>query len=162
MDIKECEVGMRVKDKQDTEYTIKEIKNNKLKLKGYTPLYQPAIFEPVNKFEVGDEVINNDFRGLYEKVRYCGENSKHKPIIEYSNGYITTGEYENLLPPKKKDELKKGDKIELIIGYKAEILRRKYDKHEDLIAYFVKILDEKFEGKLDTVYPHDIDKIIYE
>lgn len=127
MNIEDCEVGMKVEPLKE----FGEIHKDGLKIHSINPDrklisirngcfissdHNPEYFEPVNKFEVGDEVIWCREKVKIWGMRYDNEVNKFEYAVEgYGKNNGRTIVFENELSPlKKKDELEVGDKFKAI------------------------------------------------
>ena len=176
MNIEDCKVGMGVEPKHDIG-AIGVSKSEKLVIRkvekdtnggceGY--LYfdgkghvgvSAEHFEPANKFKVGDKVIYRYYHGkICDKVRYCGEDSKGNPIIEYDNGYVTDNvDYSELSPLKKPDELEVGDKFKDYSGDTVTILAK--ENNAVNVTYYFGRTDSE---NIDVWNEYDVKEIIYD
>jgi len=170
MKIEDCEVGMKLECLEENYpngfhkgdvLTVKEIINKAVRFEESRYTWNIYNFKPANKFEVGDEVIEKYLCSKSEKVRYCGEKSNGKPIIEYDNEFMTTTTYNKLSPLKNKDELEVGDKVVDFEGDTVKILCRTYDEQDKGIRYWVKGIT-RYKGGTWVMQPNEIDEIIYD
>lgn len=178
MKIEDVEKGMKVKCKVD-DYpsgfskgdilTVEEIKrpagmikkDNKkgfLKFEEYSYWWNAPHFEPVNKFEVGDELV---LKIDNEKVYYCGymkdgnqlvETKKHGNLIKIAPKYLSK--------PKKPDELQKGDKFKSIHEEPFEVVAVGDYEDTDEKTYFAKTYVDG-EKLYYAISSESVDEIIY-
>ena len=176
MNIEDCEVGMKVKSKNDmsidkvrkgdvVEITKIDIDKENTNEGGYIYFNNNCVgvssehFELVNQFEVGDEVYYKE----YDKIMsFRGYKKDGTPIIESNKtGHLYSPKLSRLSPLKKKDELEPGDKFrinEIIFG----VLAVEYDEYYNCKSYFSKIVNGNHKGKILSRLSTNIDKIIYE
>ena len=174
MNIEDCEVGMKVIRrkrgktralKEGGKYTIKRIYKNSIWIKENPGVkYLPKYFEPVNKFEVGDEVIYNCSNGIkYDSVIFGIKDRQY--AIKYTHKTIEHYDVvkeRQLSPLKKKDELEVGDKFRQKGKAEHKIVGVHYDEEEDSKIYVVRLLDGEIKGAIDLVFPKTIREIIYD
>jgi hypothetical protein len=183
----DTKIGMKIKrigeDHKDVKkgsvYTIEKAYCGGVSLKGMgdywydLDLFEPVVMkleqskdEPVNKFEVGDKVIYRYYHGkICDKVRYCGEDSKGNPIIEYDNGYVTNNvDYSQLSPLKKPDELEVGDKFIAFTDRKLEVLGVHYDDYREEKVYTAKNINDESCccGEVSIYRAKSVEEIIYD
>ena len=146
---------------------VDKIIRNKMKLKGKSKYSMFSIkdfkvAEPVNKFEVGDEVL---FDGS-EKCKIifiAGEKDRmgNEYAVDFENKkdhYYEFVSEKALSPLKNKDELEAGDKFKSGCD-KYVILFKEYDVARSEIKYLLKDLNT---GELLLRGTGDIDEIIYD
>jgi len=170
MKIEDCEVGMKVIRrkrgktralKEGGKYTIKRIYKNSIWIKENPGVkYLPKYFEPVNKFEVGDEVIYNCPNGIkYESIIFGIKDRQY--AIKYTHKTIEHYDVvkeRQLSPLKKKDELEVGDKF-IFSDSKVKIEGVSFDEFEEIKVYLGKRLSD---GMVFKFREHEIDEIIYD
>jgi hypothetical protein len=169
MKIEDCEVGMKVIRrkrgktralKEGGKYTIKRIYKNSIWIKENPGVkYLPKYFEPVNKFEVGDEVIYNCPNGIkYESIIFGIKDRQY--AIKYTHKTIEHYDVvkeRQLSPLKKKDKLEVGDKFKAMDSI-FEVVAVGEDSVIGTV-YFSKSLG--METMYYTIHNEKIDKIIY-
>lgn len=128
--------------------------------------------EPVNQFEVGNEVIYSCY--------HCPDQIKHKSVIfgikdnQYAIKYThksvdhyTIVKERRLSPLKKKDELKVGDKFKVktaegVSRRTNEVLGIFKDDYYNQTKYVAKRMNGNYEGFVDIYNSEMIAEIVYE
>ena len=175
MNIEDCKVGMTVECKSTKYDSIN--KGDKLTIakvseKNYNQSYiyfeenysnyLPKNFEPVNKFEDGDEVVWRGDKVEIWGIRYDNEVKEYEyAVIDKNNGRTLLFESE-LSPLKKSDELEVGDKFIDLLEGKYKVIAIDYDDHFDHVSYFVKKIDCNLKGRITVKKPSNIKEIIYD
>jgi hypothetical protein len=166
MDKKDCELGMKIRRVADFDtvdkgkYTVQFLHGkNAVQLEEIEGVYLLENFEPVNKFKEGDRVIYKNLRDRFIEVRFCGETSHGKPIIEfYHDNFITKTEYKRLQELKKRNRLEIGDKFKAK-GSTFEVVAVGEDSELGTVYFSSRSLGMK--TKYDIICWEKIDKIIY-
>ena len=171
-----CKVGMKVERfwenhnnvRKNSIYTVKALRGEDVKLEETNDeywydlnLFFPA--HPINKFEIGDEVLikhlNNSKVEVWGK-RYDEKSGKWQYAVR-GCGWNDFCYGNELSPLKKKDELVAGDKFKYGTA-KYEILYVWFDEYDKCKKYYCKRLSGKYKGILKIIRPNEIDEIIYE
>ena len=124
-------------------------------------LFFPA--HPINKFEIGDEVLikhlNNSKVEVWGK-RYDEKSGKWQYAVR-GCGWNDFCYGNELSPLKKKDELEKGDKFKNN-GNKMEVLAVGKDDYYHHVEYYARKISGTEKGMTSLIPAHNIDEIIYE
>ena len=157
MNIEDCKIGMEVRYK-NKKYIVNEIYKDMVRLWGFSHCLLAKEVEPVNKFEVGDEVVWCGDKVEIWGIRYDNEVKEYEyAVIDKNNGRTLLFESE-LSPLKNKDELEAGDKFKSGCD-KYVILFKEYDVARSEIKYLLKDLNT---GELLLRGTGNIDEIIYD
>lgn len=176
MKIEDCEVGMVVEcqsnkyrniNKGDkltiSEVDIKEYNKSYIYFEESHSNYRAENFEPINKFEVGDEVLYKAENGInYECTIFGIAKQKDKFDGKYAISFVKgSGRVVNkivkeckLSQLKKKDELEVGDKFKSNTGNEVEVLAVGKDEGK---TYYL----GKLKMGVLTFEANEIDGIIY-
>ena len=111
MKLEDCEVGMKVKAKcdlgipikKDKVYTIKRVTSYYIYFNQKGFCWSPKNFEPVNKFEVGDEILYGKYKqkAAIFGVKKTNNNSKRGNFafaLDLGGGEYTIAFSDNLSP----------------------------------------------------------------
>jgi hypothetical protein len=127
---------------------------------GY-PAYLPKFFEPVNKFEVGDEVIYNCPNGIkYDSVIFGIKDRQY--AIKYTHKTIEHYDVvkeRQLSPLKKKDELEVGDNFISVDGIEHVVCGKEYSENDEAMFYLAKSVAS---GNIYLVDEFGVDEILYD
>jgi hypothetical protein len=187
MKIEDCYVGQTVKHNYTDMYldieegdkgTIEEINKKDNYIVVWRKQFDPSNFSASDRFNIDDEVIYKSFdsetiKSREKAVIFGIAPKRDKFKKEYAISYIHEGPYgkkkrvnkivaeHDLLPLKKKDELEVGDKFRNKF-YEFRIIFVAYDDFYNKKKYICKINDTGSKGLIYTMFPEDIEEIIYE
>lgn len=157
MNIENAKVGMKV-ETENGEYTIDEIYKKMVRFKGWTHFLSAKDVEPINKFEVGDEVIWKNNRVEIWGKRYDEDLKDYEYAVVNPETFERQMVWENdLFPLKKKDELEVGDKFKDYSGNTVKVLARE-NNPVNITYYFGRTNSEK----IDVWTYYDVREIIYD
>lgn len=113
--------------------------------------------EPINKFEVGEEVI---YKGKKVDIFGIDKTGEFAAIQWKKEGFtntITTTHINKLSKLKKKNELEKGDKFITDMGDKVEVIAGEYCEIDKTMKYLGKRLSD---GYVTYWRQHEIEEVI--